>query len=622
MDVPFLKVESSPFNAEQVELLNRLASTLVPDQWIWLSGYLAGVRSRLGPPTGPDAPTAAAQPPVNKPGASTQPEVTVLFGSQTGNAMRLAEELSQRLRQAGFRAAPCCMSEYNHNALKKAERLLVVVSTHGEGEPPDKARLFHEFLQSQRAPRLPKLQFSVLALGDVSYKQFCDAGKSFDRRLEELGGRRLYERVDCDVDYREQAEAWMQGVVTALGNGAAPVGDLSGAVAGAPPPVAVSDRPAATAAASEFGRERPFPAQVLENISLNGRGSGKETRYLKLALQGSGLKFAPGDSLGIYPRNRPALVDEFIGHMRWDPEELVPAAKAELPLREALLKHYEITQLTRPLLEKAAAFSRDGLAELVGRRPEEELYAYLPGRDLLDLARDFGLAGVPPRDFVRGLRRIPPRLYSISSSHLANRDEVDLTVAVVRYRAHQRDRFGTCSIYCAEELAGRDPLSVYVHPNPNFRMPQDPSRPIIMVGAGTGVAPFRAFLEEREETGADGKTWLFFGDRHFRTDFLYQLDWLRWHKRGTLTRMDVAFSRDTPAKVYVQHRMLERSREIYAWLQEGACLFVCGDEKRLAPDVHAALTTILRQEGRWSEAQAQAHLSELQRQNRYQRDVY
>jgi sulfite reductase (NADPH) flavoprotein alpha-component len=622
MDAPFLQVENSPFNVEQVDLLNRLASTLARDQWIWLSGYLSGVCFRPGQQMAAAANAIAQRSAVDTPVSCVQPEVTVLYGSQTGNAMRLAGELSQRLGQIGFRVVLSCMSEFIRNALRKSERLLVIVSTHGEGEPPDKARLFFDFLFGQRAPRLENLRFSVLALGDLSYKQFCEAGKSVDRRLEELGARRLHERFDCDVDYREQAEEWMQAVVEALRNDGAAMHDGQGAVDGAKGPSPALGRPTASVPLEAFGRERPFPAQVLENFSLNGRGSDKETRFLKLALEGSGFSFEPGDSLGIYPQNRPELVDQLIGHMRWDPRELVPTGKAELPLREALLTYYEITLLTKPLLQKAAAFSQDGLADLVGRRPEEELFAYLPGRDLLDLAHDFSLHGAPARDFVRSLRRIPPRLYSISSSCTANPDEVDLTVAVVRYRAHDRDRFGTCSIYCAEQMAARDRLSVYVNPNPNFRMPPDPSAPLIMVGAGTGVAPFRAFIEERAETGAGGKTWLFFGDRRFRTDFLYQLDWLRWRKQSALTRMDVAFSRDAAAKVYVQHRMLERGRDIYAWLQEGAYFFVCGDEKRLAPDVHAALATIVRQEGGMNEEQAQAYLADMRQQNRYQRDVY
>ena len=308
--------------------------------------------------------------------------------------------------------------------------------------------------------------------------------------------------------------------------------------------------------------------------------------------------------------------------MGWRPDEPVPVGKHEIELREALLQHYEITQLSRPLLEQAAAFSSDGLVDLVKTGGEDAIFSYIHGRDLLDLSGDFGLSGTPARDFVRVLRKIPPRLYSISSSHTANPDEVDVTVAAVRYRSYDRDRFGVCSNYCSERLQPGDRVRVYVNENPNFRMPSNPDAPVIMIGPGTGVAPFRAFLEEREEQGAAGKTWLFFGDRRFKTDFLYQTDWLRWRKLGVLTRMDVAFSRDIDKKVYVQHRMLETARELYAWLQEGAYVYVCGDEKKMAPDVHAALETIVAQEGGLSAEAARAYVADLRQQNRYQRDVY
>ena len=283
---------------------------------------------------------------------------------------------------------------------------------------------------------------------------------------------------------------------------------------------------------------------MLENINLNGRGSDKETRHLKLALEGSGLTFEPGDSLGIYPHNDPALVEEVIGHMEWNPDELVPAGKQELPLREALTRHYEITLLSKQLLKQTAVFSQDGLHDIVQPDASEKLKAYTRGRDLLDLVRDFSIKDVPAREFVPMLRKLPARLYSIASSQRANTDEVDLCIAALRYQAHDRDRLGTCSVHCAERVDPGDTLQVFVHSNPNFRLPADPDVPVIMVGPGTGVAPFRAFIEDREENGAGGKTWLFFGDRRFRTDFLYQVEWLRWLKLGVLTRLDVAFSRD------------------------------------------------------------------------------
>jgi sulfite reductase (NADPH) flavoprotein alpha-component len=307
--------------------------------------------------------------------------------------------------------------------------------------------------------------------------------------------------------------------------------------------------------------------------------------------------------------------------LRLKGDELVPAGKQERPLREALTDNYEITVLTRPLLERAAEFSRDGPRDLLQQDRAAELRAYLDGRDLVDLVRDYSLAGTPAEDFVGMLRKLPPRLYSIASSYQANPGEVHLTIAAVRYHAHNRDRSSVCSVQCAERTSVGDSLPVYVQRNPNFRMPADPDVPMIMVGPGTGVAPYRAFLEEREESEARGKSWLFFGDRRFRTDFLYQVEWLRWLKAGVLTRMDVAFSRDTDRKVYVQHRMLENSRELFAWLEEGAHFYVCGDAKHMAPDVESALETVAVQGG-LSQDRAKQYVEDLKRQNRYQGDVY
>ncbi len=377
-----------------------------------------------------------------------------------------------------------------------------------------------------------------------------------------------------------------------------------------------------TVAAPAFTRTNPFTAEVLENFNLNGRGSDKETRHLKLAIEGSGLCFEPGDSLGIYPHNDPQLVDDVIGHMGWNPQEVIPAGKQELPLREALIRHYEITLLSKQLLKQAATFSQDGLQDMVQADANEKLKAYTRGRDLLDLVRDFSIKGVPPREFVPVLRKLPARLYSIASSFRANSDEVDLLIAALRYQAHNRDRLGTCSVHCAERVESGDSLQVFVHSNPNFRLPADADAPIIMVGPGTGVAPFRSFVEDREESGAGGKSWLFFGDRRFRTDFLYQVEWLRWLKLGMLTRLDVAFSRDQGAKVYVQHRMLEKARELYGWLQEGAHFYVCGSVNPMAANVHAALVGIVQNEGGKSKEEAEAYVAGLREQGRYQRDVY
>jgi sulfite reductase (NADPH) flavoprotein alpha-component len=645
-EIMALQASNSPFNDQQVELLNRLLPTLSGEQTVWLDGYMAGRREAGQPslivaaaPTAGNAATAAA---TAIPRGSCEtgsasvhadrhlPAVTVLYGSQTGNSARLAEQLVGRLQDRGFATVLSCMSQFPTKDLKKVKHLLVVVSTHGEGAPPDKAVTFHEFLHSRRAPRLEGVRFSVLALGDLTYKQFCKAGRDFDQRLAELGGELLYPRIDCDVDYEEHAEGWMEGVLTALGsavpatatgNGSAtPMVALAG---GASTVAAVSATAMLSApAARGYGRGRPFHAEVLENINLNGRGSDKETRLLTLSLRDSGLRFEPGDALGIYPQNHPELVDGLITEMGFRAEELVPVGKEERPLHEALSRHYEISALTRPLLQQAAVFSRDGLRDLVSRNSDDELSAFSRGRDLLDLVRTFPLRGVPAREFVGVLRKLPPRLYSIASSYDANPEEVELMIAALRYQAHNRLRTGTCSGYCAERVREGDRIPIYVHSNPNFRLPADHDTPMILVGPGTGVAPFRAFVQQREEVGARGKNWLFFGDRRFRTDFLCQREWLRWVRSGLLTHMHVAFSRDNREKVYVQQRMLEHSREIFAWLEEGAFFYVCGDEKRMAPDVHATLETIVQREGGVGPQQAKAYLADLQQSGRYQRDVY
>ncbi|MEC1581041.1 assimilatory sulfite reductase (NADPH) flavoprotein subunit [Bacillus subtilis] len=603
-----LQVMNSPFNQEQAELLNRLLPTLTESQKIWLSGYLSAQSVSAQETAG--APAAAVS--AEAPAPAVSKEVTVLYGSQTGNAQGLAENAGKQLEQSGFQVTVSSMSDFKPNQLKKVTNLLIVVSTHGEGEPPDNALSFHEFLHGRRAPKLEDLRFSVLALGDSSYEFFCQTGKEFDQRLEELGGKRISPRVDCDLDYDEPAAEWLEGVLKGLNE--------AGGGSAAPAPAAASQ-----AGESSYSRTNPFRAEVLENLNLNGRGSNKETRHVELSLEGSGLTYEPGDSLGVYPENDPELVELLLKEMNWDPEEIVTLNKQGdvRPLKEALISHYEITVLTKPLLEQAAQLTgNDELRELLAPGNEENVKAYIEGRDLLDLVRDYGPFSVSAQEFVSILRKMPARLYSIASSLSANPDEVHVTIGAVRYDAHGRERKGVCSILCAERLQPGDTLPVYVQHNQNFKLPKDPETPIIMVGPGTGVAPFRSFMQEREETGAEGKAWMFFGDQHFVTDFLYQTEWQNWLKDGVLTKMDVAFSRDTEEKVYVQHRMLEHSAELFEWLQEGAAVYICGDEKHMAHDVHNTLLEIIEKEGNMSREEAEAYLADMQQQKRYQRDVY
>ncbi|ANF46904.1 assimilatory sulfite reductase (NADPH) flavoprotein subunit [Priestia megaterium] len=600
-----LKVVNSPFNQEQADLLNRLLPTLTEAQKMWLSGYLTASQSTSAEGT-PDVSTAA--PAQTK--QTVSKDVTILYGSQTGNAQGLAENTGKTLEAKGFNVTVSSMNDFKPNNLKKLENLLIVVSTHGEGEPPDNALSFHEFLHGRRAPKLENFRFSVLSLGDSSYEFFCQTGKEFDVRLAELGGERLYPRVDCDLDFEEPANKWLKGVIDGLS-------EAKGHSASAAVP---AEAPAGT---SPYSRTNPFKAEVLENLNLNGRGSNKETRHLELSLEGSGLTYEPGDSLGIYPENDPELVDLLLNEFKWDASENVTVNKEgeTRPLREALISNFEITVLTKPLLKQAAELTgNDKLKALLENR--EELKAYTQGRDVIDLVRDFGPWNVSAQEFVAILRKMPARLYSIASSLSANPDEVHLTIGAVRYEAHGRERKGVCSVLCSERLQPGDTIPVYLQSNKNFKLPQDQETPIIMVGPGTGVAPFRSFMQEREETGAKGKSWMFFGDQHFVTDFLYQTEWQKWLKDGVLTKMDVAFSRDTEEKVYVQNRMLEHSKELFQWLEEGASFYVCGDKTNMARDVHNTLVEIIETEGKMSREQAEGYLAEMKKQKRYQRDVY
>ncbi len=600
-----LQVMNSPFNQEQTELLNRLLPTLTETQSLWLSGYLAAIQSSTlqAAPAVEERPAPAAAPAIPK-------EVTILFGSQTGNAQNLAKKAGKTLEERGFQVNVSAMSDFKPNNLKKVKNLLIVVSTHGEGDPPDNALTFHEFIHGKRAPKLEDFRYSVLSLGDSSYEFFCQTGKDFDKRLEELGGTRITPRVDCDLDFEEPAAVWAEAVLAGLSDGES----------SSPSPSAASVS-ASAPAESLYSRSNPFRAEVLENIKLNGRGSNKETRHLEISLEGSGLTYQPGDSLGVYPENDPELVNLLLAEMNWDPEEAVRVKEETVKLKEALSSHFEITVLTKPLVEKAAKLSgNEELHQLA--LDSSRLKSYIDGRDLIDLVRDFKPWSSSAQEFVSILRKIPARLYSISSSFEANPDEVHLTIGAVRYDAHGRERKGVCSILCAERLQPGDTLPVFIQHNENFKLPENPETPIIMVGPGTGIAPFRSFMQEREENGAEGKSWLFFGDQHFVTDFLYQTEWQKWLMDGVLSKLDVAFSRDDDEKVYVQHRMQENSRELFQWLEQGAAVYICGDEKNMAHDVHNTLIDIIEKEGGMSREQAAEYLADMQKNKRYQRDVY
>lgn len=587
----------TPLSDEQHRSFVKFIASLTPEQAAWVGGYLTGLASQS---------TAAL------PGGSAV-DITILVGSQTGNGESLAELLHQQASNRGLRTVVKKMGDYKLPQLKTEKNLLIIVSTYGEGDPPDNAREMYDFLFSKRAPSLKQAHFSVLGLGDSSYEFFCKTGVDFDRRLEELGATRLYPRVDCDVDYDADAETWMNEVL----------GSLEARLGSTPPSPGAVQLPFQAAGVSRYSRKNPFPAVLLDDIVLNGRGSVKETHHIELSLEGSGLTYEPGDALGIYPTNAPDVIEALLNALHFNGEESVAVDGEPCPLHEALFRHYEITTITRPMLQKYAALAQNPtLNRMLDDAGKQNLNDYLYGHEIIDLCTSFPCFELSPQAFVDCLRKLPPRLYSIASSLKQHPDEVHLTVATVRFHSYGRDRKGVCSTYLADRIGEETTIPVYVDHNNNFKLPADPSTPVIMIGPGTGIAPFRAFVEEREALGASGKNWLFFGDQHFMTDFLYQAEWLRYLKNGVLTRMDVAFSRDQEHKIYVQQRMAENASDLYAWLQEGAHLYVCGDEKRMAQDVHKALIALIAAEGGMSEERAEEYVKTLQKENRYQRDIY
>lgn len=600
---------SSPLNAQQAAQLTSLIQNLSPTQATWISGYLAGLGAQTS--------VGEVAPPARQPAASATEPLTVLYGSQTGNAEDIAEQLVERAQAEGLSAKAVDMLDYKPRDLKKEKNIVICVSTHGEGDPPDNAEELHEFVHGKKAPKLDDLNFSVLAFGDSSYEHFCQTGRDFDAQLAALGATRVADRVDLDVDFDEAAETWIGDMVAGfkdkLGGGDAPVEHAN---------VTALPGTAEQPAQPQWSRKNPYSAELLTNVVLNGEGSDKEVHHIELNTEDSGLTWEPGDSLGIIPANDPQVVAELIGALGAAADDEVTGLDGEVTLEHALTHQYEITTLTRPFLEKyAERAGSDELNALLAEDNRDALIEYMDGRYIVDLVEDYPIADITGADFVRLLRKLPPRLYSIASSHAANPDEIHLTVAAVRYQTHGRDRHGVASIQLADRSEDAQ-LPVYIDRNKNFKLPADDEAPIIMIGPGTGIAPFRAFLEEREERGAAGDNWVFFGAQYFRTDFYYQTDWLRWRDEGLLTRMDVAFSRDQEQKVYVQDKLREAGADVFEWIDNGASVYVCGDANAMAADVHDALADIIAKHGDRSADDAAAYLKALQKEKRYQRDVY
>jgi sulfite reductase (NADPH) flavoprotein alpha-component len=600
-----------PLTAAQTETFAQLAASVDRDQAIWLSGYFAGIAGATA--ALPAAGSLGAAPPQGAPAAvgSTAGTVTVLYASDTGNSKEIAGQLGELVRGKGREVQVVDVAKYKAKSLKGETELLLVVATHGEGDPPPSALDFFEFLEGRKAPKLPELKFSVLALGDSTYEHFCSAGRRVDERLEALGATRLLDRVDCDVDYEDDADAWTAAVVEEL---------KSEGAAGAAPAAAAA--PGSAPAASAFNKRNPFTAPVIDNFVLTGRGSTKETRHIEIDIEGSGLTYKPGDALGIVAENEDAVIAELLDTLDLHGDTKVTIKDEELPLADALRSKLEITAATPRFIEHWAEITEAAqLLELKNAGATPERAEFLHNNHVIDIVEAFPAPGIDAAQLIAGLRPLQPRLYSIASSLEAAPDEVHLTVSTVQYNLNGRPRTGVASGHLARLLDDDATVPVYISDNEHFHLPAD-DVPVVMIGAGTGVAPYRAFMQEREEAGASGKNWLFFGERNFRSDFLYQVEWQEQYANGLLTNLDLAFSRDQGEKVYVQDRVREQGKELYSWIEDGAVIYVCGDAEKMAPDVQAALTEVIAEHGGKSAEDADEYLTQLRRDDRFRLDVY
>jgi sulfite reductase (NADPH) flavoprotein alpha-component len=600
-NIPYIP-ESAPFTTEQRA---------------WLNGFLAGLFANgLGPESSPAiAPVQPAE------------ALLVLFGSQTGTAEALAKKIAAQARQRGFAPQVLALNDLQPANFLAAAKILIVSSTWGDGDPPDNATSFWSWLSADSAPRVENLQFAVLGLGDRNYSDFCGASRKFDERLELLGARRLVPRGECDVEYETSANAWLDTLWTALSSKTPTPSTQSN------PPMLVNGVHLAVNGVDKgeaspitpvplYGRHNPFPARLLTNVLLNKPNSAKEVRHFELDLNGSNLTYQAGDALGINPVNCPELVDHIVGALKLKGDEGVTVDGAVVPLRQALTRHYEITRPSQELISAVAkAAPETELARLLAAGKPDALKAWLYGRGVIDLIHLPQTPFLLP-EFMGLLKKLATRLYSISSSPKAHPEQVHITVSAVRYQSHGMIRKGVASTFLADRVGQTEVIKLFVQTANHFRPPPIADTPMIMVGPGTGIAPFRAFLQDRQAAGATGKNWLFFGDQTRAGDFLYESQLTGWHKQGHLARLDLAFSRDQSEKLYVQHRMLENAAELWAWLENGAHFYVCGDAARMARDVDSALHKIIETAGGKTPEQAQAFVARLKTEKRYQRDVY
>ena len=588
-----------PLNPEQLARLQAATTDFTPAQLAWVSGYFWGVLNQQ-PGSNAAAPAPAAE----------MPGITLISASQTGNARRVAEALRDDLISAKLNVTLINAGDYKFKQIANEKLLIVVASTQGEGEPAEEAVALHKFLFSKKAPKLENTAFAIFGLGDTSYEFFCKAGKDFDIRLAELGGERLLDRVDADVEYQAAAAQWRERLVEVLKARAPAVPSVQVAASGAVNEVHTSP----------YTKEAPLPASLSVNQKITGRDSLKDVRHIEIDLGDSGLRYQPGDALGVWYQNDPALVKELAELLWLKGDEPVTVNDKTLPLAEALQWHFELTVNTANIVENYATLTRsESLLPLVGDKAQLQHYAATT--PIVDMVR-FSPAQLDAQALVDLLRPLTPRLYSIASSQAEVESEVHVTVGVVRYDIEGRARAGGASSFLADRVEEEGEVRVFIEHNDNFRLPANPQTPVIMIGPGTGIAPFRAFMQQRAADGAEGKNWLFFGNPHFTEDFLYQVEWQRYVKEGVLSRIDLAWSRDQKEKIYVQDKLREQGAELWRWINDGAHIYVCGDANRMAKDVEQALLEVIAEFGAMDIEAADEFLSELRVERRYQRDVY
>ncbi|WP_297821743.1 assimilatory sulfite reductase (NADPH) flavoprotein subunit [uncultured Paraglaciecola sp.] len=587
-------------NENQWTQIHQATASLNPQQLTWLSGYLAGMAQ-----TGQS--TVLAQP-----DSSHAKSLTILYGSQTGNAKSVAQEFKAKLDALNIPATIVSMADYKQKQLKTESHVVIIVSTHGIGEAPDDAVALHSFLAGKKAPKLNDLNFAVLGLGDTSYEFFCQTAKDFDKRLQDLGATRITDRVDCDVDYDADVAAWFDTITHQVKD------ELSAKSSQSVIP-SLNMHPSA-AVASQYTKKLPYTATLLESQKITGRDSVKDIRHIEISLENSGIQYRPGDALGVWFKNDINLVDEITTLLGLQGDTSVNWSGDDYNFNDALINKLELTQSYPTFVTKYAKYANN--IELNALLDDKSvLREYLSQRQIIDVVRQYP-AKLNAQEFVDTLRMITPRLYSIASSQAEVEDEVHLTVALVEYDAHGYAHQGGASSFLSTRLDEGGEVNVFVEKNDNFRLPDDGNTPVIMIGPGTGIAPFRAFMQQREAEEASGENWLFFGNPNYTQDFLYQTEWQRFVKDGVLNKVSLAFSRDQEQKVYVQHRMLEQGAEIYQWLEQGAHIYVCGDANHMAKDVQDALVQIVIAHGAKSDEQAEQYISDLRRAKRYQKDVY